>query len=148
MRFQYFAAMAAGILIVSIGLASTHAEAPPIPPLPIDPGSYVTLEVDGTHPYGESHGLEVGLDVTFSHFEECTAVYVTKTWQRPLGGGAKVYGQNSGEITVDLCEGPVFGSIVSASTRRVGELVDLGGGEYLMDFSDAGGNTRIMQYEP
>ena len=118
-----------------------------IPPLPINPGEYSIRNLDGSHVYGESHGIEVGVDVTFSHYEDCLAVYTTRAWNRPLGTVAKNYGPKTGKIEWDLCEeDPLHGWIHSASRAGlVGEFFDNDDGTYIADYSENGGNTRLWQ---
>ena len=144
--------MRAALLSLGVVLLSSLAMAPILAddgglPLPFPPGSYVTTELDGTHPYA-AQGLEVGIDVEFLYFDGCVAVYETTGWRRPLGGGAKIFAPKKGEILWDACSDEWIGEIISASTGRHGDVIpSTSSDQFTIDFAAAGGNTRLITKE-
>ncbi|MEM7263151.1 MAG: hypothetical protein AAF488_14265 [Planctomycetota bacterium] len=133
----------ASITTAAYGLADND-----IPPLFVEPGSYVSKKPDGTHPYGESHGVVIGVDVEFSHYDGCDEVYITKPWMRPIGGGAKQPNGEQGEIRYDHCEKPGYATLYSASIEGLtGDLTPNDDGSYTADYSGNGGNERVWHPE-
>ena len=136
------------VLLVGMGFPLLGSPDDGIPPEFIAPGSYHSKNPDGTDPYGASHGLEIGVDVEFSHYEDCVAVYVTTSWQRPVGGGQKVYSDNTGEVHYDLCELGDTAFLVSGSKAGLtGSLIANDDGTFTADYSAGGGNVRIWHPE-
>ena len=139
-------ALLASLFAAGVALATTDGS---IPPSPVTPDEYSSRNLDGSHPYGESHGVEIGVDVTLSHYEDCLAVYTTRAWKRPLGGGQKTYDPKSGKIEVEICEEAVVGVIHSASRPGLtGDFLINDDGTYTADYSENGGNTRVWHPIP
>ncbi|MCA8961290.1 MAG: hypothetical protein KDC38_12285 [Planctomycetes bacterium] len=136
------------ILLGGLGASVSGSPDDAIPPTFIPDGSYVSKNPDGTHPYGASHNIEIGVDVTLDHYEECVAIYVTRSWTRPLGGGAKTYSATDGEIQWDICEEPPVAVLESGSKPGLfGDLIANDDGTYTADYTANGGNERVWHPE-
>ena len=116
--------------------------------LPIGPGSYLAKNPDGTHPYGDSHGFEIGVDVEFLGVFGGLAYYATHPWYRPLGGGQKTYPDEVGYIDWYIGQEAAFGELTSASRPELtGELRPNDDGSFTADYTENGGNERVWHPE-